>query len=128
MSEEAAQQAIRLARARAGCLDWRNNSGVAQYADGRPVRFGLANDSAQLNARIKSSDLIGITPLVIRPEHVGYLLGVFTAIETKRPGWHLTPGDARGQAQKAYHDLVRGVGGFAGFATSVDDLKLIIPT
>lgn len=125
-SESAAQQQVRLALARMGAQVWRNNSGAYQDESGRWVRYGLANDSAQLNAQIKSSDLIGGTPLVIQPHHVGQTIAVLTAIECKKPGWHLTPGDKRGQAQKRFIDLVVGIGGFGGFATGPDDLARIL--
>lgn len=123
MSNEAVvQQQVRLAMARAGAQLWRNNSGACTDDTGRLIRYGLGNDSAQLNAVVKSSDLIGATPITITPEMVGMTIGVFTALECKKPGWHLTPGDQRGQAQKRYIDLVRGVGGLGGFVTDVSDL------
>ena len=40
--------------------------------------------------------------MVVQPSHVGKTLGVFLAVETKKPGGHLTPGDKRGQAQAAF--------------------------
>lgn len=109
-----------------GSQIWRNQSGAMIDQNGRLVRFGLCNDSAQLNRRFKSSDLIGVTPTLITQAMVGYHLGVFTALEAKPPGWHLTPGDDRGHAQAAYHGLVRDACGFAGFVTSVDDMRRII--
>lgn len=110
-SEAAVQAAVRLEAMRMGILLWRNNSGVLVDADGRPVRFGLGNDSKQCNAVMKSSDLIGIGPG-----------GIFHAYECKRPDWHLTPGDARGQAQQRFIELVRARGGVAKFVTGVEDL------
>ena len=94
MSNEAVvQQQVQLAMARLGAQIWRNNSGACTDDTGRLIRYGLGNSSAALNAAIKSSDLIGITPVQIQPYHVGQTFGVFTAIEVKKPGWHLTPGD-----------------------------------
>lgn len=110
-SEAAVQQAVRLECARRGILLFRNNSGVLTDVNGRPVRFGLGNDSSQVNAVIKSADLIGIGPG-----------GIFYAYECKRPGWHLTPGDKRAQAQKAFLDLIAARGGIAKFVTGVGDL------
>lgn len=127
MSSEAVnQQQIRLVMARMGALLWRNNSGSYQDESGRWIRYGLCNDSKQLNAEFKSSDLIGPTPIIIQPHHVGRTIGVFTAVECKPTGWHLTPGDKRGQAQKRFIDLVKGVGGLGGFATGPDDLAEIL--
>jgi len=125
-NETVSQQQIRLAMARLGAQLWRNNSGGYQDETGRWIRYGLANDSAQMNAQIKSSDLIGVVPITIQPHHVGMVLGVFTAIECKKPGWHLTPGDKRGQAQKRFIDIVTGVGGIGGFATGPEDLAGIL--
>lgn len=105
---------------------WRNNSGACTDETGRLIRYGLGNDSAQLNRKVKSSDLIGITPTLITQDMVGYYMGVFTALEIKRPGWHLTPGDERGQAQAKFHDLVRAACGYAGFVTHPDDVRGII--
>jgi len=42
------------------------------------------------------------------------------AINKKR-GWHLTPGDKRGQAQAAFLQSVRGFGGVGGFCCTADD-------
>lgn len=125
-SESAIQTAVRLELAKRNCQMWRNNVGACVDQDGRHIRYGLCNESKQLNEKIKSSDLIGITPVSITPQMVGQVLGVFTAIETKREGWHMTPGDERAKAQAAYHDIVRAVGGYAGFATCEDDLLRII--
>ncbi len=125
-NEAVAQQQIRLALARIGAQVWRNNVGACTDDTGRVIRYGLCNDSAQMNAQIKSSDLIGGVPITIQPHHVGQTFAILTAIECKRPGWHLTPGDKRGQAQKRFIDLVVGIGGFAGFATGPDDLAGIL--
>lgn len=106
---------------------WRNNSGAFKDETGRMLRYGLANSSAQLNARIKSSDLICITPVVCYVTSVGWTtLGVFTAIECKPSCWHQTPGDDRALAQQRFHDIVRKAGGFAGFVTNPKDIHKII--
>ena len=127
MSSEAVnQQQARLVMARLGAQCWRNNSGACTDDTGRLIRYGLGNDSAQLNAEIKSSDLIGIVPTLIQPHMVGYHLGVFAALEVKPSGWHLTPGDKRGQAQAKFHRIVRDACGFAGFVTDPADVYRII--
>ncbi len=122
-SETVVQQQVRLTMARAGAQMWRNNVGACVDETGRMIRYGLANESAQLNRQIKSSDLIGIMPIVIQPHHVGKTVGVFTALEVKHSGWHMTPGDQRACAQARFHDIVRMVGGFAGFVTDPQDLS-----
>lgn len=105
---------------------WRNNSGAMMDDHGNMVRYGLANESAAENARIKSSDLIGITPTLIVPAMVGYTLGVFTAYEIKHPGWRATPSDKRAIAQNRFHEIVRAACGYAGFVTSPEDILGII--
>ena len=125
-NEATVQQQTRLAMARLGAQIWRNNSGACTDDTGRLIRYGLGNDSAQLNAVIKSSDLIGVMPITVQPHMVGQTIGVFTALEIKAPGWALRPGDKRGLAQAAYHDIVRQAGGFAGFVTDPNDIIGII--
>jgi hypothetical protein len=93
---------------------------------GRLIRFGLGNESPALNARWKSSDLIGILPVLVQPSHVGKTLGVFLAVETKKPGWRLTPGDKRGQAQAAFLQSVRGFGGVGGFCCTAEDFAKLL--
>jgi len=115
-NESYAQSQVRLEAARAGIHAWRNNVGVLKNKEGRPVRYGLANDSAALNDRIKSSDLIGIKPVLITQSMVGYLIGQFWAREIKRPGWTYR-GDEHEEAQQRYITLVQAAGGDACFTT-----------
>ena len=123
-SESAVQTEIRLAAAPLGDRLWRNNNGACESKDGRQIRYGLANDSMQINKVFKSSDLIGITQRVIVPGDVGQVFGIFTACEVKREGWHFT-NTPREAAQLAYHNAVRQCGGFAGFAVSFEDYLTI---
>jgi hypothetical protein len=138
-SETVVQQQARLAHARLpGAQNWRNNSGACTDQTGRLIRYGLGNDSAQLNAVIKSSDLIGITPVLIQPHMVGYHLGVFTALECKPSDWKMpTPiagrdfkdqpeATQRALAQAKFHDIVRASCGYAGFVTGVPDIWRIL--
>jgi hypothetical protein len=125
-SEAAIQQAIRLDIARSGIDLWRQNVGACQDQSGRLIRYGLLNDSKAINEKFKSSDLIGIRPVLITSEWVGHTVGVFAAIECKESGWKLRPGDARGQAQQRFIDLVRAAGGMAGFARSVDEARAVL--
>lgn len=125
-SETENQTEIRLEASRQGILLLRNNSGVAREYDQetgetRFIRYGLGNESKQVNDRVKSSDLIGITPVTIGPQHVGMTLGVFTALEVKKEEWQYT-GHGREKAQKAFHDLVQRFGGIAKFITGAEEL------
>jgi len=121
LSEAAGAAQIRILAGQRGIAIFRNNSGAMTDQTGRLVRFGLGNESPALNARWKSSDLIGLLPVVVQPSHVGRTFGLFLAVETKKPGWRLTPGDKRGQAQAAFLQSVRGFGGVGGFCCTADD-------
>lgn len=120
--EAGVQALLRLEAAAAGWHLWRNNVGVLQDKRGVPVRYGLANDSAQLNARIKSSDLIGWRPLVITPAHVGKTVAQFVCREVKAPGWRYT-GDDREEAQRRWIGMVLAAGGDACFANGPGTIK-----
>lgn len=113
-SEAAVQADIRLAAAKRGDLVlWRNNSGALTDDAGRLIRFGLGNDSAQANKRLKSADLIGI--------HRGS--GRFVSIEVKRPGWKHSDASERDRAQVAWAATVAAMGGVALRVTSAESIK-----
>ena len=120
-SEAAVQAAVRLEAARKGVRLFRNNVGALVDSRGVPVRYGLANDSKQLNEVMKSADLIGWRPLLIEPRHVGTVVAQFVSRECKRPGWHYTGAD-REPAQLAWAQLVTAGGGDAAFCTGVGTL------
>jgi len=115
-SEGLAQSLVRLEASRAGCKLFRNNVGVLIDKRGVPVRYGLANDSKQLNATIKSADLIGWRPVLITPAHVGRKFAQFLSRECKRPGWTFT-GNAHEIAQLKWAELINNDGGDASFST-----------
>ena len=115
-SESNTQAQIRLEASRQGMRLWRNNVGCVKYPDGSFVRFGLANDTHALNQVFKSSDLIGIKPVVITQEHVGQTIGQFVAREIKAPNWKYKDTD-RERAQRNFIDLINGLGGDASFTT-----------
>lgn len=125
MRETSVQQRVQLRMAQQGHQIWRNNVGACETVDGRQIRFGLANTSKEMNAKIKSSDLIGITTITITPDMVGQQIGVFTAPEIKATDWVFRPSDKRAVAQNAFHDIVRQAGGFAGFVRNLADLTNI---
>lgn len=92
MKESDIQRLIMLALSEAGCLIWRNNTGVLKNAAGIPIKFGLC---------VGSSDLIGIAPG-----------GRFLAVEIKTPTGKPTPEQTR------FLEAVRARGGIAGIARS----------
>jgi len=108
--EISCQNEIRIGAAKIGCMLWRNNVGVLYDAQGRPVRYGLGNDTKAINERLKSSDLIGIYE------------GRFVSVECKDVDWTWRGGRAREIAQLAWINLIRERGGVACFATCWDDL------
>lgn len=117
MTEARLLRRIMLALTQAGARVLRNNvgngylgelvtvlpNGDAVLRNWRRVQFGLAPGSG---------DLIGWRPLVIKPEHVGHPLAVFTSVEIKAPGGRVTP------TQRDWHAAVRHAGGIAAVARS----------
>ncbi len=112
--EHAVQNARRLEASKLGYILSRNNVGVATR-DGIPVRYGLFNETKQMNQNWKSSDLIGLRPIVITPAMVGYTIGQFVALEIKRSSWKFSPSNQREVAQLNFMNLVKSVGGYAKF-------------
>lgn len=115
-SEAMVQSRLRLQCQPLDAILWRNNQGACTDDTGRLIRYGLGHDSKPLNDVFKSSDLIGITPVHITPWHVGLRLGIFTAVEVKKPGWQ-KPGNDREIAQMNFLQNVAKFGGMAMFAT-----------
>ena len=103
----------------------RNNNGATYDKEGRLIRYGLGH--VKPGQELRSSDLIGWTPVVITPAMVGKTVAIFTAVEVKAEGWK-APTDDRERAQQKFVDLVRNSGGLSIIATSVkqvlDLLKL----
>ena len=90
---------------------FRNNTGVLQDRNGRPVQFGLAKGSA---------DLIGWRTRLITEDMVGQQVAVFTSIEVKSATGRLRP------EQQQWLDAVQKAGGIAGVVRSVDDALLLV--
>ena len=125
-SEEEVQQKIRLEAARYGIILWRNNNGALDDETGRPVRYGLGNDSKKISETFKSADLIGVIPIEITSQMVGQFLGVFLAVEVKKEGWKFNDQDKREVAQQNFLNFVSNKFGVSGFCNSVESfLKLI---
>jgi hypothetical protein len=115
-SESSAQAEVRLEASRKGKRLWRNNNGVLPDRRGTPVHFGLANESKKVNSVTKSSDLIGIQPILITPALVGATIGQFMSIEMKHRDWTFT-GTPEEVAQRNWLELIISFGGYAAFAT-----------
>lgn len=123
-SETAITSHILLNAAQSNIDLWRNNVGGFYDETGRFVRYGLGSFTKE--QELASSDYIGITPLFIMPEHVGRIVGVFTAVEMKKSDWKFNSNDKRSLYQKNFIDMVLKAGGYAGFAPSLEDFRKII--
>lgn len=108
--EARVQDEARLLASQMGWRLFRNNVGVLKDERGIPVRYGICNDTPAMNKRIKSSDLIGIRPVVITPDMVGSTIGQFVAREIKKAGWKYK-GTEHEEAQLRFGELVIGLGG-----------------
>ena len=129
-SENWAQQQVRFQAGRAGAYAWRNNVGATSAKvkttcprcqnryeiKQQPVRYGLANESMQLNKVMKSSDLILAIPRLITPQHVGQTIAQFGCVEVKKPGWKYS-GNEHEQGQGNWLALINSIGGYACFST-----------
>jgi hypothetical protein len=117
-SEAWVQSAVRLEASEKGHHLARNNVGALPDKTGRIVRYGLLNDSAALNEKIKSGDLVGWRCLIITPQMVGMKIAQFLERECKEPGWQFNPNDAHQVAQLARINMVNAAGGDAAFVTT----------
>lgn len=120
LSESSVQTRVRLEASRMGARLWRNNTGVFFDERGVPVRSGLCNESAKQNAQVKSSDLIGIKPIVVTQGMVGSTIGQFMAREVKKGDWHYT-GTPREIAQLKFLEIVNGLGGDGRFTNGSEE-------
>lgn len=120
-SEGWVSSVVNLEASRKGYRLWRNNVGVLEDRTGRPVRYGLANETAALNKVLKSADHIGWYSMTIEPQHVGHTFARFVSIEAKEPGWQYT-GQGREVAQLSWVNMVNAAGGFARFVTGEGSL------
>lgn len=119
--EARVQDEARLLASKMGWRLFRNNVGVLKDERDVPVRYGIANDSPAMNKRIKSSDLIGIRPVVITPDMVGSTIGQFVAREVKKAGWKYK-GTEHEEAQLAFGTLIIGLGGDFKFYSGEGEL------
>ena len=115
-SEAAVQAAVRMEASQLGMRLFRNNVGACKDETGRVIRYGLINDSAQMNKKLKSPDLVGVNPVLITQSHVGLIIGQFVGREIKKPGWTYT-GTDREAAQLACGQLLMRFGADWKFCT-----------
>lgn len=120
-SEAKVQSEVRLEAAQAGVYLFRNNVGAGKLESGNFVRFGLGNDSKQLNETLKSGDLIGLRRRLITQVDVGCYIGQFVSREIKRSDWKFS-GTMEEQAQARWAALINLQGGDAQIVTGVGSL------
>lgn len=121
MDERDLVNVVRLEASQLGIRLWRNNCGCFSDNNGRLIRYGLANESAAVNAVMKSGDLIGIRPIVIDASMIGKTIGQFVSRECKASNWRLNNNE-RTRAQVAWCDLINSLGGDAQIVNSVGSL------
>lgn len=127
--EQQAQEEVSLAAASLNMRLLRNNRGAFKDDYGNYIWYGLGNKKKARGEidDFKSSDLIGITTITITADMVGKQIGVFTAVEVKPKGFKIrnfkTGSHEKGQLN--FLEWVVRMGGFAGFATSKNDLHHI---
>lgn len=117
MKEKNVLAEVRLAVQKLGATLFRNTVGRFRVVDDvtgdlRWVQTGLC---------VGSSDSIGLTEYIIKPQDVGRKIAVFTALETKR-----TKGGRITEEQKLFVQWVIRSGGIAGFARSAEDAERIV--
>lgn len=113
--ETEVQAARRLRAGQDGWKLWRNNVGALRNPRGRLVRFGLANESKQMNEKFKSADLIGWRPILITEEMVGMVIAQFSSLESKRD-YKNKPS----KAQMNWYNLVAADGGYAEICDHIE--------
>lgn len=117
-SEAAVATQVVLEASQLGIRLWRNNVGAGHLDNGSYIRWGLANESKDMNKMIKSSDYIGVRPVLITAQMVGSTIGQFVARETKEAGWTYS-GDDHEVAQFNFIQFVNSKGGDAKFAAGL---------
>lgn len=98
-------------------------AGKGKYmVDGRRVKFG-GPDGA--------SDFLGIQQIKITENMVGKKIGIFVAIETKKPKWRLPTINQKKAwttfiQQTRFIKMVRALGGHGGYVRNNEDLEDVL--
>lgn len=120
-SERGVSDRVRLEAASAGWHLWRNNRGAFKDDTGRWVRYGLANDSKPLGDSLKSGDLFGWKPRLIKLDDVGKIIAQTVNRECKRPDWRYS-GSPEEEAQMRWHTLILASGGDSAIVNSAGSI------
>jgi hypothetical protein len=82
----------------------------------------LTSEGAMVKIGVKGvSDLIGITPYTITPEDVGRTVGIFTALEVKKPR-----GGRVSEEQKSFLRTVNRLGGIGAVVKSAAEAESVV--
>lgn len=112
-SENVVAKRVRLALQALRCTLFRNNVGAYQTDEGRWIFYGLCKGS---------SDYIGWTEHVIRPEDVGRKVAIFTAAETKAKY------GVKRKEQETFILAVERAGGIGGFVRDELEARSLVIT
>lgn len=106
---------IRALHARDGVQVWRQNTGRLRDMNGRAVSFGLCVGSSDIIGIVltESVSLLTRDAPVLRDSVVNARIGRFFALEVKKHGERPT------DVQEKFLEVVRKVGGFASWVTSI---------
>ncbi len=125
-SEADLMRSCQLRATELGARLWRNNSAQGWVGRVRSIAAGgtsvILDNARPLHAGLSvgSSDLIGLLPVLITPDHVGQTFGRFLSPEIKSRTGRLT------EAQRAWLGTVTRLGGLAGVVRSIDDLEELL--
>lgn len=121
-SEAHVDSLISLEASEKDILWMRNNVGACQDKTGRVIRYGLLNESKQMNEQTKSPDRVGIRRVVVTPDMVGGVIGQFVAREIKHATWTGRTLSPHEQAQLRCLQLFTLYGADASFANGTGTL------
>lgn len=134
-SEARVQSEVRLEAAHADVYLFRNNIGAGAVVSPSNlcsrcvkqarsfIRWGLGNDSEQINKVLKSADLIGVRKRLITARDVGCYIGQFVSREVKRSNWKFSGVESE-HAQARWATLINAQGGDAQIVTGIGSLKM----
>lgn len=121
-SEDHVDSLVMLEAADKNVTLFRNNVGACQDKTGRLIRYGLANESKEMNTHLKSSDRIGWRSVLITPDMVGNTIAQFTMREIKKASWTGRTLSPHEQAQANFMIMGLIAGCDVGFANKVGTL------
>ena len=117
------QNAILIELSKQGTVAFRINAGsfwAGEILSNKDNMMLLKNPRKVQGAPEGTSDIIGITSIMITTAMVGSRVGVFTAIEVKKPGQRPKP------QQVKFLNVMKNMGAIAGLATSPGDAAMIL--